>query len=67
MYAATRGSYVKWGAQIPNGRPGTTAPPAGDDPGFIVKKVTALKQWNFTAAHVRDHSTAVFVSCKNVG
>jgi len=42
-------------------------PPAGDDPGFTVKKVTVLKQWNFTAAHVRDHSTAVFVSCKNVG
>jgi len=26
---------------------------------FTVRKVTALKQWILTAAHVRDHSTAV--------
>ena len=32
MYAATRGPTVKWEAQISNGGPRTTGPPAGDDP-----------------------------------
>jgi len=26
---------------------------------FTVRKPTVLKQWSLTAAHVRDHSTAV--------
>jgi len=29
---SNRGSNMKWGAQISNGRPGTTGPPAGDGP-----------------------------------
>ena len=32
IYAATGGPNVKWGAPISNGGPGTTGPPAGDDP-----------------------------------
>jgi len=35
MYAATRGPNVKWGAQISNGRPGTTGRPVGDGPAQV--------------------------------
>jgi len=34
MHAATRGPTLKWGKQISNGGPGTTASPAGDGPDY---------------------------------
>jgi len=40
MYAATGGPTVKWGAPISNGGPGTSGPPAGDDPAQTEGKVS---------------------------
>jgi len=54
MYAATRGPNAKWGAQISNGGPGTTAPPLATT---LIKLVLLKGSTAFSQIVKRDHGT----------